>query len=56
MNCPKCNSEETEFVASHRDSSVDGGLVHERVCTDCGHTFHDVPPERVDVDRDREMT
>lgn len=56
VNCPVCHSHETVFVASHRDASVEGGLVHERQCTDCGHIYHDAPPEVVDVQRDRKMT
>jgi len=55
ISCHVCNSEDLEFIESHTDKSVVGGIVRIYRCADCNAKVEDVPPEVYDEQRDREM-
>jgi len=56
VNCSACNSTELEFVESHLDDSVVGGIVRKYICLDCGKLNEDVPVEVHDAASDKKMT
>jgi DNA-directed RNA polymerase subunit RPC12/RpoP len=54
--CTTCGSTELEFVESHADDSVVGGIVRKWICVDCGKLNEDVPVEVHDEASDKKMT